>query len=90
MQADGVERFAGGFDVYFAQHGLDAIVFQGEPIADRLGNRLDREFLSAVANLVDMSEFSKHAETPVQQAIAESMPCRARSCLVDVTGTCID
>src|SRR4030095_2845046 len=53
LEADRVERVAGGLDADPLQDGIAPAVLEREPVDEWLGDRLDRERSSGVADLVD-------------------------------------
>ena len=62
MEADGVEGVAAGLDAHLACHGHRAVVVQRKPVDEGLGDRLDREQMPGVADLVDVAVDRGHAE----------------------------
>jgi len=70
LQADLVEGVAGGLDRDLREHRRLAAILEGEPVHERLRDRLDRERLPRVADLV---------EVPVGGREADAEPARVRA-----------
>ena len=54
VQNDGVEGIPGGFDAYFAEHVIPAMILQGQAINKRLRHGLDGEQSSMIAHVEDL------------------------------------
>jgi len=77
-QADRVECVACGLDPNLGQHGVAAAIFQRQPIRERLRERLNREMLLRVSDLIDVA---------VGGGDANAEPLRVRLCeLRDIGG----
>jgi hypothetical protein len=55
LQADGVEGIARRLDTDLSPNRLGAMVFEGDAVDQRLGDRLDRELLARRADFVDLA-----------------------------------
>jgi len=55
VEYDRIERFAARFHANFLQHLFDAMIFQGEGVNERFGDRLDCKQMARIADLVNLA-----------------------------------
>ncbi len=55
IQADRVERITRWLHSHLPEDGRPAVLFQGHPVHERFGDRLDREGLGGIAHLINGS-----------------------------------
>ena len=73
IQHDGVERFAGRLHADFFEHVFQAVIFQRQAVDERLGNRLDREQLLAIADFEHLAVGGDDRDAePAGSALASS------------------
>jgi hypothetical protein len=65
IEADGVEGFAGGLHAYLGMHVLATQKFQRQAIGEGFGDRLDREFLIAVSDRIDVAIGRGHHDAEI-------------------------